>query len=162
MPLAAIYARKSTEQLSMVPLGPVAAFRWVAEAPEPDDGEPKPTALHRIFVVPDGEPVQALMEHISSLSPGERLWFEQGVLAGDTVLAPHEALSDTPAFLALPRLRRRFRCTARETAGLAELFLALDASPAVVAHYEAEARRLGIGAVLEARSQEFSDLARTG
>lgn len=55
---------------------------------------------------------------------------EQGVLAGDTVLVPHEALSDTPAFLALPRLRRRFRCTAREAAGLAELFLALDASPA--------------------------------
>ena len=57
--------------------------------------------------------------------------------------------SPTPAFLALPRLRRRFRCTAREAAGLAELFLALDASPGVVAHYEAEARRFGIGAVLE-------------
>jgi len=81
------------------------------------------------------------MEHISSLSQGERLWLEQGVLAGDTVLVPHEALSDTPAFLALPRLRRRFRCTAREAAGLAELFLALDASPAVVNHYEAEAQR---------------------
>jgi hypothetical protein len=130
-------------------IGPVAAFRWVAETSGPDDGEPKPTALHRIFVVPDGEPVHALMEHISSLSAGERLWFEQGVLAGDTVLVPHEAVSDTPAFLALPRLRRRFRCTAREAAGLAELFLALDASPAVVAHYEAEARRLGVGAVLE-------------
>ncbi|MBI1845513.1 MAG: hypothetical protein HY294_03210 [Candidatus Rokubacteria bacterium] len=130
-------------------IGPVAAFRWVAEAAGPDGGEPTPTALHRIFVVPDGEPVHALMGHISLLSAGERLWFEQGVLAGDTVLVPYEALSDTPAFLALPRLRRRFRCTAREAAGLAELFLALDASPAVVAHYEAEARRLGVGAVLE-------------
>ena len=130
-------------------IGPVAAFRWVPEASGPDGGEPKPTALHRIFVVPDGEPVYALMAHIASLSAGERLWFEQGVLAGDTVLVSHEAVSDTPAFLALPRLRRRFRCTAREAAGLAELFLALDASPAVVAHYEAEARRLGVGVVLE-------------
>jgi hypothetical protein len=133
-------------------VGSVAAFRWVAEAAGPcgpDGGEPEPTALHRIFVVPDGEPVQALMEHVSSLSHGERLWFEQGVLAGDTVFVPHEALSDTPAFLALPRLRRRFRCTAREAAGLAELFLALDASPAVVVWYEGEARRLGVGPVLE-------------
>jgi hypothetical protein len=31
---------------------------------------------------------------------GERLWFERGVLSGDTVRVPHEALSDTPAFLA--------------------------------------------------------------
>ncbi len=131
-------------------LGPVTAFRWVADPPGPDDGgEPKPTALHRIFVVPDGEPVHALMEHIASLSPGGRLWFEQGVLAGDTVMVPHEALSDTPAFLALPRLRRRFQCTAREAAGLAELFLALDASADVVAHYEAEARRRPVAAIIE-------------
>ncbi len=131
-------------------IGPVAAFRWVADPPGPEDGgEPKPTALHRIFVVPDGEPVQALMEHIASLSPGERLWFEQGVLAGDTVLVPHEALSDTPAFLALPRLRRRFRCTVREAAGLGELFLALDAGRDVVAHYESEARRRPVAAIVE-------------
>jgi len=54
-------------------IGPVAAFRWVAKTPEPDAGAPKPTALHRIFIVPDGEPVQALMEHIASLSPGTAL-----------------------------------------------------------------------------------------
>jgi len=42
-------------------LGGVAAFRWVPErnAPEVDGDEPRRTALHRIFVVPDGEPVQA-------------------------------------------------------------------------------------------------------
>src|SRR5205823_14745108 len=71
-------------------IGPVAAFRWAPGKPGSDDGEAKPTALHRIFVVPDGEPVHALMEHISSLSQGERLWFEEGVLAGDTVFVPHE------------------------------------------------------------------------
>jgi hypothetical protein len=132
-------------------LGSVAAFRWVPEpaAPEPDGAAPKRTALHRIFVVPDGEPVHALMAHIASLSPGERRWFEQGVLAGDTVMMPHEALCDTPAFLALPRLRRRFRCSAREAAGLAELFLALEAGPGVVAWYEGEARRRSVGAVIE-------------
>jgi hypothetical protein len=91
--------------------------------------------------VPEGEPVEALMAHISSLSAGERLWFETGVLAGDTVMVQHEALSDTPAFLALPRLRRQFRCTVPEAAGLAELFLALDAGPEIVAHYAREARR---------------------
>jgi hypothetical protein len=127
--------------------GSVAAFRWVRE-PRAAAGEsavapaePKPTAVHRIFVVPEGEPVEALMAHISSLSAGERLWFETGVLAGDTVMVQHEALSDTPAYLALPRLRRQFRCTAREAAGLAELFLALDTGPDVVAHYAREARR---------------------
>jgi hypothetical protein len=31
-------------------VGPVAAFRWVADAPEPDGGEPKPTALQRARV----------------------------------------------------------------------------------------------------------------
>ncbi len=35
--------------------------------------------------------------------------------------------------VAVPRLLRRFRCTAREAAGLAELFLALGASPNIVA-----------------------------
>ncbi len=134
--------------------GSVAAFRWVREPRAAQGGsdvalaEPKPTALHRIFVVPEGEPVEALMAHISSLSAGERLWFETGVLCGDTVMVPHEALSDTPAFLALPRLRRQFRCTAREAAGLAELFLALDAGPEVVAHYAREARRCPVDLII--------------
>jgi hypothetical protein len=43
---------------------------------------------------------------------------------------------------------RRFRCTAREAAGLAELFLALDAGPAIVAHHEAEVRRRGADGVI--------------
>jgi hypothetical protein len=90
-----------------------------------------------------------VLSHIASPSPGERLWFEVGVLAGDTVLVPHEALSDTPAFVALPRLRRRFGCTWREAAGLAELFLALEAGPAVVAHYERPARRRSVASVVE-------------
>lgn len=102
-----------------------------------------------MFQVPEGEPTHALLEHISSLSQGERLWFERGVLAGDTVVVPHEALSDTPAFLAVPRLRRRFGCTVREAAGLGELFLALDANPGVVAHYEDEARQNGVARIIE-------------
>ena len=131
--------------------GGVAAFRWVREprAPEVESAEPKRTALHRIFVVPDGEPVDALLTHISGLTQGERLWFEQGVLAGEAVLVPHEALSDTPAWLAVPRLRRRFGCGVREVAGLAELFIGLDAGPDVVAWYEAEARRRGVAGVIE-------------
>ena len=132
-------------------VGSVAAFRWAPAGPQPDrDGEPeqKATALGRIFLVPDGEPMASLLAHISSLSQSERLWFEQGVVAGDTVLVPHEALSDTPAHLAVPRLMRRCRCTAREAAGLAELFLALDAGRDVVAHYEGEARRHGAVAVI--------------
>jgi hypothetical protein len=99
--------------------------------------------------VPEGEPIHAQLEHIASLSAGERLWFERGVLAGDTVLVPHEALSDTPAFLATRRLMRRFRCEVRDAAGLAELFLALDAGADVVAHYEDEARRVGVARVTE-------------
>jgi hypothetical protein len=132
-------------------LGGVTAFRWVREprAPEAESTEPKRTALHRIFVVPDGEPVDALLTHISGLTQGERLWFEQGVLAGDAVLVAHEALSDTPAWLAVPRLRRRFGCGAREAAGLAELFIALEAGRDVVAWYEAEARRYGVAGVIE-------------
>ncbi len=130
-------------------IGPVAAHRWVPDAGDPDEPERKLTALGRIFAVPEGEPVQALMDHISTLSQGERLWFEQGIVAGDTVLIPHEALSDTPAFLTVPRLMRRFRCAAREAAGLAELFLALDAGRDVIGHYEAEARRWGVAAVVE-------------
>ena len=135
--------------------GSVAAFRWV---PDPlatlDDPAPKVTELRRIFVVPEGEPMHSLMAHISSLSGGERLWFEQGLLVGEMVVMPHEAVSDTPAFLALPRLRRRFRCTTREAAGLAELFLAVEASPEVVAFYQAEARRRSVAAV----SEELVDL----
>src|SRR5206468_9766496 len=48
--------------------GGVAAFRWVPEvdAPEAYDAEPQRTALHRIFVVPGGEPVHTLLTHISS------------------------------------------------------------------------------------------------
>jgi hypothetical protein len=130
-------------------IGPVAAHRWVRDAEDPDEPERRLTGLGRIFAVPEGEPVQGLLEHIASLSQGERLWFEQGIVAGDTVLIPHEALSDTPAFLTVPRLMRRFRCTAREAAGLAELFLALDAGRDIVAHYEAEARRWGVAAVVE-------------
>jgi hypothetical protein len=128
-------------------LGPVEAFRW----------EPGPRALEQarrswvaqVFQVPEGEPIHAQLAHISWLSQGERLWYERGVLAGDTVVVPHEALSDTPAFLDTRRLIRRFRCTVREAAGLAELFLALDAGPAVVAHYEDEVRRVGVVKIIE-------------
>lgn len=52
-------------------LGPVQAFRWMAEASE--ETEPKPTALARIFVVPEGEPADALLTHISGLSQAIRL-----------------------------------------------------------------------------------------
>jgi hypothetical protein len=125
-------------------LGSIEAFRW-----QPGPVEPaRPSWLARVFRVPEGEPTQAQLEHIALLSAGERLWFERGVLAGDTVLVAHEALSDTPAFLATRRLMRRFRCGAREAAGLAELFLALDAGPDVVAHYEGEAQRVGVAAVM--------------
>jgi hypothetical protein len=130
-------------------IGPVAAYRWVSDAGDPDEPERKLTELGRIFAVPEGEPIHELLEHISSLSQGERLWFEQGIVAGDTVLVAHEALSDTPAFLTVPRLMRRFQCAAREAAGLAELFLALDVGRDIVAHYEAEARRWGVAAVVE-------------
>ncbi len=130
-------------------IGPVAAYRWVPEAGDPDEPEQKLTGLGRIFAVPEGEPVHALLDHISTLSQGERLWFEQGIVAGDTVLIPHEVLTDTPAFLTVPRLMRGFRCTAHEAAGLAELFLALDARRDIVAHYEAEARRWGVVAIIE-------------
>jgi hypothetical protein len=91
--------------------------------------------------------VQAVLAHIATLSQGERLWFEQGIVTGDTVLIPHEALSDTPAYLTVPRLMRGFRCTAGEAAGLGELFLALDAGRDIVVHYEAEARRRSVTAI---------------
>jgi hypothetical protein len=128
-------------------VGRVAAFRWV---PGPEAvRSTRNTWLARVFTVPEGEPTHALLSHMSSLSPGERLWFERGILVGDTVLVAHEALSDTPAFLATRRLMGRFRCGAREAAGLAELFLALDAGAAVVAHYEVEVRRVGVATITE-------------
>jgi hypothetical protein len=132
-------------------LGGVAAFRWVPD-PEAPDGDPpgrRRSALQRMFVVDDGEPVHALMAHVSALSAGERLWFERGLLAGHTVLVPHEALSDTPASLNARRLARRFRCPLHEAVDLAELFLALDAGPDVVAHYAAEARHRAVPAIIE-------------
>jgi len=125
--------------------GAVEGFRW---QPEPLE-RARPSWLARVFQVPEGEPIHAQLEHIASLSAGEGLWFERGVLAGETVLVPHEALSDTPAFLATRRLMRRFRCGVRDAAGLAELFLALDAGAAVVVHYEDEARRVGVARVIE-------------
>ena len=124
--------------------GSVHGFRW---HPEPRDPS-RPSWLARVFHVPAGEPTHAQLEHIASLSAGERLWFERGILAGDTVLVAHEALSDTPAFLATRGLMRRFRCDVREAAGLAELFLALDAGPGVVAHYEHEARGVGVTTII--------------
>jgi hypothetical protein len=127
-------------------LGGVAAFRWVPAPGGP--AAPPHSWLGRVFLVPEGEPTHGQLEHIASLSPGERLWFERAVLAGDTVLVAHEALSDTPAFLATRRLMRRFGCGVRQAAALGELFLALEAGPGVVIHYEAEARRLGVEPVV--------------
>jgi hypothetical protein len=128
-------------------IGSVSAFRWVA-GPDEAERPRRGTWLGRVFEVPEGEPTHALLSHISWLTPGERLWFERGVVAGDTVVVAHEALSDMPASLATARLMRRFRCTAREATGLAELFLALDAGPAVVAHHEVEVRRHGADVVI--------------
>jgi len=128
-------------------LGGVEALRWV---PEPESPEPmRRSWLGRVFQVPEGEPTHDQLEHIASLSQGQRLWFERGVVAGDTVLVPHEAVTDTPAFLATPRLMRRFGCTGREAAALGELFLAIEGGPVVVAHYEDEARRIGVARVTE-------------
>ncbi|MBI1957948.1 MAG: hypothetical protein HYS36_01815 [Candidatus Rokubacteria bacterium] len=134
-------------------IGSVAAFRWVPApgSPEPDDaqparGSPGWTGSSRCR---KGSPPTPSLAHIASLSQGDRLWFQRGILVGDTVVVPHEALSGTPAFLATPRLMGRFRCTAGEAAGLVELFLALDAGPAVVVRDEAEARQRGAAAVSE-------------
>jgi hypothetical protein len=128
-------------------LGAIAAFRWVGSPERPERS--RRSWLSRVFEVPEGEPTDAQLAHIASLSPGERLWFERGVLVGGTVVVPHEALSDTPVFLDTRRLTRRFRCTVREAAGLAELFLALEAGPAVVAHYENEAGWVGVSTIIE-------------
>jgi hypothetical protein len=111
--------------------------------------EVRPSGLARIFVVPDGEPVGARLAHIGQLTPGERLWFEEGVRVGDRVLVPYERLDDgKPAALAVDRLMRRCRCSAKEAFDLGEALLALDGDPTVIAHYVAEARGRGVGPVL--------------
>jgi hypothetical protein len=111
--------------------------------------EGRPSGLARIFAVPDGEPVDARLAHIRQLTPGERLWFEQGVRVGDRVLVPYERLDDgKPSALAVDRLMRRCRCSAKEAFDLGEALLALDGDPTVIAHYVAEARRRGVSPVL--------------
>ena len=47
-------------------LGAVAAWRWVAAVPVAAATEPetRPTALAQIFVVPDGDPVDAPMTRV--------------------------------------------------------------------------------------------------
>jgi hypothetical protein len=127
----------------------VAAHRWVPDAAT-DAPAPRPTALGRIFTVPDGEPVAVLLAHVSRLTPGERLWFEAGVRVGDQVLVPYERLDDgKPAALAVDRLMRRLRCPAKAAFDLGEALLALDADATVIAHYVAEARRRGVASVVD-------------
>ena len=114
-----------------------------------DRSTSRPSGLARIFAVPDGEPIDARLAHIRQLTPGERLWFEFGVQVGDRVLVPYERLDDgKPAALAVDRLMRRCRCSAKEAFDLGEALLALDADPTVIAHYVAEARHRGVGPVL--------------
>jgi hypothetical protein len=111
--------------------------------------EGRPSGLARIFAVPDGEPIAARLAHMQQLTPGERLWFEAGVRVGDRVLVPYERLDDgKPAALAVDRLMRQCRCSAKDAFDLGEALLALDADPTVVAHYVGEARRRGVGPVL--------------
>jgi hypothetical protein len=111
--------------------------------------EGRPSSLARIFAVPDGEPIDARLAHIRQLTLGERLWFEQGVRVRDRVLVPYERLEDgKPAALAVDRLMRRCRCSAKDAFDLGEALLALDADPTVIAHYAGEARRRGVGPVL--------------
>jgi hypothetical protein len=106
--------------------------------------------LARIFRVPDGEPVEALLAHIAGLTPGERLWFETGVVAGEQVLVPHERLDDgKPTALAVDRLQRQLHCSGKAAFDLGECLLALDADAGVIAHYVAEARRRGVAAVVD-------------
>jgi hypothetical protein len=133
-------------------LGGVAALRWAPRAapPPPSPPAPRPTGLARIFRVPDGEPVEALLAHIASLTPGERLWFEAAIVAGDQVLVPVERLDDgKPAALAVDRLMRQLRCSAKAAFDVGECLLALDADTGVIAHTIAEARRRGVGAVID-------------
>ncbi|MFQ5974371.1 MAG: hypothetical protein ACE5Q3_18775 [Alphaproteobacteria bacterium] len=114
-------------------IGRVSAFRRVAEAS--DEAEPKSTSLARFFVVPEGDPVDGLLAHISGLSQRERLWFEQGVLVGDTVLVPHDPCSDgKPSRLAVERLMRPLRCAAREAWEFGELLTVPRRSPVKVRH----------------------------
>ena len=121
----------------------------VAQRRRQPASEGRPSGLARIFAVPDGEPVDARLAHIRQLTSGERLWFEQGVRVGDRVLVPYERLDDgKPAALAVDRLMRRCRCSAKDAFDLGEALLALDADPTVLAHYVAEARRRGVGPVL--------------
>jgi hypothetical protein len=141
-------------------IGGVATHKWVA-APTtlPPLALAPPTALGRIFRVPDGEPVDALLAHIASLTPGERLWFEHAVLVGDTVLAPHERLDDgKPAALAVVRLMRQLRCTTKQAVDLGECLLALDADAGVIAHYVGEARRRGVEVVIAELVALIADL----
>ncbi len=67
-------------------LGAVEASRWVSEPQAPESWR---SWLVRVFHVAEGEPTHTLLEHIASLSAGQRLWFERGVLVGDTVVVPH-------------------------------------------------------------------------
>jgi hypothetical protein len=130
-------------------LAGVAAHRWTPDTAAEPGLDVAPTSLGRIFTVPDGEPVQALLAHISALTPGERLWFETGVRAGDQVLVPYERLDDgKPAALAIDRLMRRLRCSAKAAFDLGEALLALDADASVIAYYLAEARRRGAAPVV--------------
>jgi hypothetical protein len=111
--------------------------------------EGRPSGLARIFAAPDGEPIDARLAHIRQLTPGERLWFEQGVRVGDRVLVPYERLDDgKAAALSVDRLMHRLRCTGKEAFDLGEALLALDADAGVIAHYVGEGRRRGVGPVL--------------
>lgn len=122
----------------------VGAFRWVPEAPS------ALRPLQEIVTVPSttGMPVEDTMAHISTLSQGDRLWFEQCEVVGDKIVAPHENVSDgRPSFLSVPALRKRFGCDPATAVELGELFFALDADETVVGYYVGEAARLGLDAV---------------
>src|SRR5262245_50109952 len=83
--------------------------------------EGRPSGLARILAVPEGEPVDQLLAHIRQLTPGERLWFEQGMRVGDRVLVPYERLDDgKPGALTVDRLMRRCRCSAKAAFDLGE------------------------------------------
>lgn len=124
-------------------------IRHTAQGPRRTATAGRLSGLARIFAVPDGEPVAAWLGHIGQLTPGERLWFEQGVRVGDHILVPYERLDDgKPATLTVDRLMRRLRCPAKAAFDLGEALLALDADTRVIAHYVGEARRRGVAPVL--------------